>query len=151
MGQIEPKLKLFGARDNFNQPIAADLPNLGALLLSSAESWQLQFWSNLSQILDMDLLRNRTLYASHHLARISSKKYWSSLICSAIQLSFLESLLQKWPLKQKNISIISYNLSLLQKIKNVLEVSRIRTCDCSCQREWKNLWPGPLGHPAIYL
>ena len=46
------------------------------------------------------------------------KKYWSSLICSAIQLSILESLLQKWPLNQKrNIYINSYNLSILQKIE----------------------------------
>ena len=36
---------------------------------------------------------------------------------------------------KKNISMNSYNLSLLQKIKNVLEVSRVRTCDCSCQTE----------------
>jgi hypothetical protein len=50
---IGPKSKFSWAKDYFNQPSAANLPNLVTLKLSKADPGKLHFWSDLAQILDL--------------------------------------------------------------------------------------------------
>ena len=60
------------ARDNFNEPSAANLPNLVTLKLSRAETRQLQFWSNLAQIL---VVGPTYMYDSVGLTPLSKNKF----------------------------------------------------------------------------
>ena len=48
-----PSLKFSWGIKDFNQPNAANLPNLVTLKLSKADPGKLHFWSDLAQILDL--------------------------------------------------------------------------------------------------